>query len=147
MGIPLSLWGLVVALKGVAKPCLQDDNPLQCRPRASHVTFTIHYRPINSCRGNNYRHSNGCRYSKKRYCGYYQKYCFIYNKEGCWSLNHTFKEYQKVYKQYLLICKIKGHLMFDVKFASFLADFEGINIVLEDIYNKYKDNLNGYEKA
>ena len=37
--------------------------------------------------------------------------------------------------------------MSNAKFASFLADFKKIDIISEDIYNKYKDNLNGYKKA
>jgi hypothetical protein len=71
----------------------------------------------------------------------------VYNKEGCWSLNHTFKKRRKAYKQYLSICKIKGHLMSNVEFTSFLADFKEIDITLEDIYNKYKDDLNSYKEA
>jgi hypothetical protein len=37
--------------------------------------------------------------------------------------------------------------MFDIKFASFLANFKGINIALKDICDKYKDNLNSYKEA
>ena len=69
------------------------------------------------------------------------------NKEECQSLNYIFKEYWKVYKQYLSIYKIKGHLISNIKFTSFLADFKEINITSEDIYNKYKDNLNSYKEA
>jgi hypothetical protein len=37
--------------------------------------------------------------------------------------------------------------MFNTKFTSFLTNFKGINITLKNIYNKYKDDLNGYKKA
>jgi hypothetical protein len=46
-----------------------------------------------------------------------------------------------------LICEIEGHLISDTKFASFLTDFKGLNVALEDAYNEYKDNLNGYKEA
>jgi hypothetical protein len=37
--------------------------------------------------------------------------------------------------------------MFNVEFASFLADFKGLNVALKDVYDKYEDDLNDYKKA
>jgi hypothetical protein len=37
--------------------------------------------------------------------------------------------------------------MSDAEFASFLADFEGLDIALEDACDEYEDDLNGYEEA
>jgi hypothetical protein len=37
--------------------------------------------------------------------------------------------------------------MSNTEFTSFLTDFKELDITLEDIYNKYKDDLNNYKKA
>ena len=37
--------------------------------------------------------------------------------------------------------------MSNAEFTSFLVDFKGLNVILEDICNEYKDNLNSYKEA
>jgi hypothetical protein len=37
--------------------------------------------------------------------------------------------------------------MSNAEFTSFLTNFKGLDIALEDTCNKYKDNLNSYKEA
>ncbi|KAI1101812.1 hypothetical protein F4804DRAFT_334941, partial [Jackrogersella minutella] len=72
------------------------------------------------------------------------KKCFICNKLGCWSTNHPRseqKDKRKTYKRYL---QDLGQEDTDEKFATFLLDYEGVDVVSDDTEAE-EENDPGYD--
>ena len=69
-------------------------------------------------RGQGLYKNQGQRYDNGRN---FVKRCFVCNKEGCWSSNHSIEERKYAKQQYIVDSEIKD----DTNFAQYLADFEG----------------------
>ncbi|KAF1936271.1 hypothetical protein EJ02DRAFT_459660, partial [Clathrospora elynae] len=71
--------------------------------------------------GGNQRSFNN---SKRSFTPRWKKKCFVCQKEGCWSTNHTDEERKAARAQFLLACHFAGgHTPAD--FSVYLAEYEG----------------------
>jgi hypothetical protein len=59
---------------------------------------------------------------KRPATGFRDKKCFVCQKTGCWSTNHTLEERKQAKSQYLSVCEFNGH---EPEFAAYLAAYEG----------------------